>query len=655
MSWNLSRRSTSAAALSTVSLVAAGVLVHAPADAEPLESTTVAPPVAVIIDGSGSMTATDAGGQSRIDAAKQATRGLIDSLPDDQEVSLLTYGTSTGSSSAEKEAGCQDVTVLEPLGTGNRDRLLSSVDALAASGYTPIGTALLIAEEQLPSEGPRQVVLVSDGIDTCAPPPVCEVAQQMKERGTDLVINTIGFNVDPQARAELECVAAATDGSYADVGDAAGLQTELVRKAGRSLVGAEVEGEPVTGSSRPGEGPALAPGGVDDGAAAPVFYRDAVPAEAEDSALHYTVELQEGDRLHVGLMMPPPPVVGLQAGRAFVVQPSLRPVGERRACEAWRTNMTYANSFDRPIGGGLVSDIIGESEQCPPGQYELVLDQVIGSRGNTVDLPFRMGVWVDNGTDESGLAPASEDPSFVPLPAAESGTPARAATSPADAEVLEGGSAVTAEIVAGETHWVRVPVQDGQRLRATVQLDTNDMPQADSGLVDGMGRNLEIAAFSPAMMPLELVHDGRRHTSAGLEIPNDGSVPETAAHAASAPVRWANLESSDDAQTAYLAGEQLVAVRYDALFARADATTEQFPVTYTLTVDAYGDVEDGPTLAGPESVGTDQATDPASDDADESGGAPGWLWPLIAVVLLLAVATAGALLVLLRRRARTEA
>ena len=44
----------------------------------------------VIIDASGSMLAPDAGGQTRMDAAKQATEGLLNDLPKEQRLSLLT-------------------------------------------------------------------------------------------------------------------------------------------------------------------------------------------------------------------------------------------------------------------------------------------------------------------------------------------------------------------------------------------------------------------------------------------------------------------------------------------------------------------------------------------------------------------------------------
>ena len=84
------------------------------------------PSTSVIIDASGSMLAPDAGGQTRMDAAKQATEGLLNDLPKEQRLSLLTYGTQTGSGDEEKAAGCQDVTTLVPMG-GNRAEMVSKV------------------------------------------------------------------------------------------------------------------------------------------------------------------------------------------------------------------------------------------------------------------------------------------------------------------------------------------------------------------------------------------------------------------------------------------------------------------------------------------------------------------------------------------------
>ena len=145
-------------------------------------------PTVVVLDASGSMLQKDVGGQTRMDAAKQATTEFVSEAPKDAQLGLVTYGTGTGSSDAEKEAGCRDITVLARPGEKPSDALKNEVNGLQPRGYTPIGNSLLKANELLPKDGKRSIVLVSDGIDTCAPPPVCDVAKQLKEQGTDLVV-----------------------------------------------------------------------------------------------------------------------------------------------------------------------------------------------------------------------------------------------------------------------------------------------------------------------------------------------------------------------------------------------------------------------------------------------------------------------------------
>ena len=105
----------------------------------------------------------------------------------------MTYGTGTSNAPEEHDAGCRDVTTLAPVRSGQLDDIRGEVDDIEASGYTPMGSALRQAAEELPAEGERSIVLVSDGIDTCAPPPVCEVAEELHDQGIDLIINTVGF------------------------------------------------------------------------------------------------------------------------------------------------------------------------------------------------------------------------------------------------------------------------------------------------------------------------------------------------------------------------------------------------------------------------------------------------------------------------------
>src|SRR5690606_4133996 len=130
------------------------------------------------------------------------------------------YGTSTGNSDAERAQGCQDVTVLQPPQALDRGALTDAVDRVTPRGFTPIGRSLEVAAEALPQRGPRSIVLVSDGEDTCAPPEPCEVVQALAGQGLDLVVHTVGFGVDDATRAQLACIAQATGGTYSDAPDA---------------------------------------------------------------------------------------------------------------------------------------------------------------------------------------------------------------------------------------------------------------------------------------------------------------------------------------------------------------------------------------------------------------------------------------------------
>lgn len=188
-------------------------------------SAVVTPsPTVIVLDASGSMKNDDAPGP-RIDAATTAVRTLVDGLPDGSPVGLIVYGTSTDGSDAAKAAGCQDIKTLVPVAPVDKAAFSVAVDGVVASGYTPLGNSLRAAAAALPGSGPRNIILVSDGEDTCAPPEPCDVAREIG--GGDLVIHTVGFRVTGTAKDQLTCVAAAGGGKYVDAANATQLQAFL--------------------------------------------------------------------------------------------------------------------------------------------------------------------------------------------------------------------------------------------------------------------------------------------------------------------------------------------------------------------------------------------------------------------------------------------
>src|SRR6185295_17227816 len=96
-----------------------------------------------------------------------------------------------------------------------------------AQGYTPITYVITLAAEDVKKEpGQHVVVLVSDGKETCEGDP-CAAAKALAAADANLVVHTIGFNVDVAARYQLQCIAKAARGTYSDASAAADLGAKL--------------------------------------------------------------------------------------------------------------------------------------------------------------------------------------------------------------------------------------------------------------------------------------------------------------------------------------------------------------------------------------------------------------------------------------------
>ena len=197
----------------------------------------------LILDASSSMVEADAEG-TRMESAKKAANELVESLPETANMGLTVYGANESDAPDNRERGCKDVETLAKVGKIDKAKFTSAIDGLEPKGYTPMGNSLRKAAEELGDEGERSIILVSDGIDSCAPPPVCEVAKELAEDGVDLAIHTVGFQVDDAARKELQCIAEAGNGQFLEAKDASSLATSLKFLAQRDIGKYKVEGTP---------------------------------------------------------------------------------------------------------------------------------------------------------------------------------------------------------------------------------------------------------------------------------------------------------------------------------------------------------------------------------------------------------------------------
>jgi Ca-activated chloride channel homolog len=174
----------------------------------------------LVLDGSGSMWG-QIDGKAKITIAQEVIGELLQSLPDNQELGLTVYGH-------RRKGDCSDIeTIVEPA-LGQRAVIAKAVNSVKPKGKTPMTDAVIAAAKALRyTENKATVILVSDGIETCNPDP-CAAARALEAAGVDFTAHVIGFNIDdPDAIAQMQCIAKETGGTFRTANNAAELSLAL--------------------------------------------------------------------------------------------------------------------------------------------------------------------------------------------------------------------------------------------------------------------------------------------------------------------------------------------------------------------------------------------------------------------------------------------
>ena len=165
-----------------------------------------APVIMLILDASGSMWGEIEGGK-KIDIAKSSLSEVIDGLPDDATVGLISYGHRT-------KGDCNDVEEIISLAKINKENLKNKINGLIPKGKTPITFSIQQAIDSLKKfENESSIILVSDGMETCDQDP-CNLVKELNSLGIKFVMNVIGFDVSAEERQQLECIANESGGKY---------------------------------------------------------------------------------------------------------------------------------------------------------------------------------------------------------------------------------------------------------------------------------------------------------------------------------------------------------------------------------------------------------------------------------------------------------
>lgn len=201
----------------------------------------------ILLDTTGSM-AEQIGGRRKIDIAKDAVTGLLDRLPAGSTVGLRAF------------YGCETNNVISPLDDPlGIPAIKDEIAELFPTGLTPLAYTLEEAAIDLESvPGPKTLVLVSDGMETCSGNPTRAAAELAKIR-YGLTAFVIGFDVGENlaAREQLIQIADALDGDYLDAQDADELSLALSLAAPLAYTVSDADGNVVysgrLGDAGPGE------------------------------------------------------------------------------------------------------------------------------------------------------------------------------------------------------------------------------------------------------------------------------------------------------------------------------------------------------------------------------------------------------------------
>nr|WP_209905359.1 VWA domain-containing protein [Brachybacterium sacelli] len=594
------------------SLIALAPLGLPRAHAEGFNTGRTAPSM-LVMDGSGSMSAEDVGGRSRMEVAKEALTTLVPMLPEDANVGLMTYGNSDPATAADQEAACQDVkTLVEPDGL-DRDGLLEAISGVKPSGYTPIGLSLQKAAGALPEAEMRSIVLVSDGIDECGGPPPCEVAADLAAAHPELRIHTIGFKAEQDARDQLACIAEATGGTFADATDAETLRDELLVKMTRAIQGYASQGSPITGGTTPEEAVDLTPGSYLD----VLEHGSAGIDDGEGFSRYYRLQIAPGEVAHLSATMILPGGEGADNKLAQLQLRTMSPDGVD--CRIGEVNARAEADLGKgPITATIATPRMGATENLScfgedsDGAVILEVERT-GSPSQEEAVPVEVQFFAEEAVDLDGMPPAMQHVSPLdPLPAPTDGAQIQPAFSFASALPATDGP-MRGTIIPGEVQFFRVPVQYGQQVRSALTLGDFETPE-------GMELTLQATLLSP-------LRDGVYSTLPPLTDPDPSGFSEPATPGATmqlnqaTPVQFRNRdEGGTAARTSFLAGDYYLQL---AVVPSSYSADRLFEVPYVIDLEASGEVGKGPELTGQGAASAEDRTaeDPGAASPSDGGGA----------------------------------
>lgn len=173
----------------------------------------------IVLDASGSMWG-QIDGKPKLEIARQTLRTVLQSVPADLELGLMAYGH-------RQKGSCEDIELVVPPAKGTAAAITTAADQMKFLGKTPLSAAVKKAAEDLKfTEEKATVILITDGLETCAADP-CALGKELEQSGVDFTAHVVGFGLTAEEGKQVACLAENTGGKYVEASDASQLEEAL--------------------------------------------------------------------------------------------------------------------------------------------------------------------------------------------------------------------------------------------------------------------------------------------------------------------------------------------------------------------------------------------------------------------------------------------
>ncbi len=187
----------------------------------PVPAQETRPGIYVIYDVSNSMWGELPDGSRKYEVAREVLADFLSGDFSNRDLALRMYGHRS-------RASCTDTELAVPFGPpASVARSMTDIIAsVVPRGKTPITLSLTEALKDF-GERSGEIILISDGIETCAAVNPCALVREWRQRDISVRVHVVGLGLEDEARAAMQCIADAAGTEYYDANSASELGASL--------------------------------------------------------------------------------------------------------------------------------------------------------------------------------------------------------------------------------------------------------------------------------------------------------------------------------------------------------------------------------------------------------------------------------------------